>query len=212
MAENEFIQTIGMDDPSAAKIGNRVDRYKARKGYVDRIALLWGAARFKVADTHFHTRGFICKGGVCCERLGPPKKKIGTVIVVYPTDSKGNIDERRINEIQVVPWVTNDITFAQLRDIHNEYSLNDHDIGVKLDGEETYQKVILQNKKECLFRKNPQLVKKLEAEGEKIFANLYLAKDLSEIEIRELLGLDTGAPSAEDTSADYSSIIGDVTE
>ena len=75
-----------------------VDKYRAVKGKVDRIAIL--SRKWKAVKSHFEKGmgSFYCFDGVCCQSdSGRAKRRYLVPVLVYETDIKGEVLTKAIN-------------------------------------------------------------------------------------------------------------------
>jgi len=140
------VSTADLGDDSIAT--GEFSAYKGRKDYTDRLAIL-NAKKLTFARVHYIEGAgyYICNSsfktvaGVetvsqlapCCERLEPPKKRFGLLVLQYPTDQRGNVQGAAFNTPGMVPytlkvWRLGEPLFDQLRTTHRNFSLDDHDV------------------------------------------------------------------------------------
>ena len=194
---------ISFDDESIGS--SRTERYKIRKDVTDRVALPF-PTRLKRAKAHYKDKYFECIGGICCEKLGPPKNRLGTVLVQYRTDARGRVEKPFSYTIKT--WTFSERKFEDLREINSEYPLAKHDVKIK-GGDETYQQMTFYNCADSLWQKNDKLKAQIEKEAEQALSNVYLASKLSAEEIRDLLGveMDLGAGLDDSSDADFGDVL-----
>lgn len=180
---------IGFDNEDIS--GNSVDGYKGRKGVTDRIGFPL-PKRLRVADTHYKEKHILCKKGVCCEKLGPPSKRIGTVIVHYSTDKNGKLDQPL--RWTVKTWVFSGKKYEELRSINEENPLDQKDLKATCV-EEQYQQLKFVSCKEAVWQTNEEVRKQIVAAAEIALSKVYLGKNLEGDELREFLGMDSAAPA-----------------
>ena len=56
-----------------------------------------------------------------------PRQRIATVIIVWPTDKKGELDKSRLSEAEVKVWVISGDKFQTLKGINAEFPFAKHD-------------------------------------------------------------------------------------
>ena len=197
MAQNQqYYEEIGFDNEDIG--GDKTEKYKGVKGRTDRIGFPL-PTRVRVADTHYKDKHILCKKGVCCEKLGPPAKRIGCVVVQYATDRNGKIEQPLRWTIKT--WVFSGKKYEELRSINDENPLAKHDLKVTCV-EEQYQQLKFVSCKEAAWALNPEVQKQILAVAEATVAKIYLGSNLEGDELREFVGLDSVGPAE---SADPSS-------
>jgi hypothetical protein len=198
--------------------GGMFEKYKGKKGQVDRGAIVFTdpKAMFVGAKIHFKERFFYCKKGLCCEKLGAPKYRIGSVLVKYATDKLGNLKQPFSYEL--LPWIFSDGAFIKLKTINAEFPLATHDIKIACDNED-YQhlnitpcsEVIWQTrtKEEVESGRESALKKKILDEAKPIwdYIKKCIASDLSVEEIRDLLSGNTGTGTDPTQKLDLNQIL-----
>tara|TARA_B100000745_G_scaffold273464_1_gene201876 strand:+ start:1978 stop:2610 length:633 start_codon:yes stop_codon:yes gene_type:complete len=189
---------ISFDDETVG--GARLEKYKIRKDVVDRVGVPF-PTRLKRAKVHYHAdKGYFeCLKGLCCEKLGPPKDRLGTVVVQYRTDARGRIQKPFGYTIK--SWVFSGRKFEDLREINSEHPLAKHDVKIK-GGEEKYQQMTFFNCAESLWQKNPQMKEQIAREAEAAMNNIYLASKIDTDQLRDLLGIENALDAGLDTTSD----------
>jgi hypothetical protein len=179
------------------------DKYKGIPGEKHRISIIWPKADggpFVMSKTHFSDKYFHCKGGVCCEKLGPSKNRLACLIIKYKTNKDGTI--KKIEgaavpfDYEVLEWVFTESKYGSLKTLNNEWSLKEHDIMVTLKGTEQFQDLEFTPCKESVWQMKPEFKEMIFAESESLRPNLKkaLGQELSTDEIKELLGLEVAQP------------------
>lgn len=209
---------FGRDD---AGIGDKSKKFKAEQGKSYRISFAWwdqtedGQMNLDAPTPEFvgamrhYKQGvgyFLNKGPEFTALAGnPPKQAIGTIIIVWPTDSKGVLDKARLaadEGIDVLPWIFSADKYKQFGQIHAEFPVGEHD--VKLDCTDTqYQKMTFTPCKDSILRKlrdNPKakaIMDRIQARVQEIAGSLQseIARDLSLDQIRAKLSGDSGSGS-----------------
>lgn len=201
------------------------EKYKGVSGEKHRVALIWpkvkdeakGSGPFVMKKTHFADKYFICKDGFCCEKLGPSKTRFACLIVKYKTRKDGTIVKKEGEalpfDFEVFEWVFTDKKFGQLKTLHNEWDLKNHDIMVSCEGSEQYQDLDFTPCKESLWQLRPEYKEAIYRESELMRTNLVkaLGQDLTVDEIKELLGAGVVQPSeAISNESDLNDILAEV--
>lgn len=179
------------------------DKYKGVAGEKHRISIIWPKADggpFVMSKTHFSDKYFHCKGGVCCEKLGPAKNRLACLVVKYKTNKDGTLKKNDAGgmpfDYEVMEWVFTEAKYTSLKTLHNEWNLKEHDIMVTLKGTEQFQDLEFTPCKESVWQMKPEFKDQIWGDSESIRANLKksLGQDLSTDEIKELLGLEVAQP------------------
>jgi hypothetical protein len=199
---------FGSNDDS---IGRKSKKFKAEQGKTYRISFAWWdivdgtlnvdapTPKFVGAQRHYKegVGYFLNKGPEYTKIAGEaPKQVIGTLIIVWPTDAKGEPDKVRLanGDFEVMPWIFSADKYKQFGQIHTEFPVGHHDL--KLTCTDTqYQKMSFAPCKESILRKlleNP----KAKSRTDEILARISdlsnnlsneIARDLSLDEIQEKL-------------------------
>ena len=205
----ENLQSFGFENEEIK--GGIFEKYKGKKGQVDRCAIVFTdpKAMFVGAKIHFKERFFYCKKGLCCEKLGAPKFRIGSVIIKYGTDKLGN--PKAPFSYEVYPWIFSDTAFIKLKTINNEFPLATHDIKISCDNDE-YQHLNITPCSEILWQAKEELKKKVLDEAKPIWDYIKrgIASDLSVEEIRDLLSGNTGTGSDPTQKLDLNQVLSQI--
>jgi len=182
------IETFGFENEEIK--GGMYERYKGKKGEVHRGAIIYTdpKAMFAGAKVHFNTRFFLCKKGICCEKLGPAKWRVGSVLCKYGTDRNGNI--RQPFSYELFPWLFSEQTYIKLKTTNSEFPLANHDIKISCTNDE-YQHIDINPCNEIIWTAKETIKKQILEEAKPIwdFIKRSIASDLSVEEIKELLGI-----------------------
>lgn len=201
MANNEFLDFGDITVKPKFK-----EKYKGVPGEKHRIAIIWpkdqsaSKGPFVMRNTHFSEKYFVCKDGVCCEKLGPAKTRLACLIVKYKTKKDGTLIKKEGDatpfDFEVMEWVFTDKKFGQLKTLHNEWDLKSHDIMVTCEGSEQFQDLDFTPCKEAVWKLKPEYMETVYKESESIRDHLprSLGQDLPVDEIKALLGV--GTPQA----------------
>ena len=188
---SDDISTFGFENEDIK--GGMYDKYKGKKGEVHRNAIIFTdpKAMFVGAKIHYKDRFFLCKKGVCCDKLGPAKWRVGSVIVKYNTDRQGNV--KTPFSYELYPWIFSEATFIKLKTINNEFPLATHDIKVSCSNED-YQHLDITPCNESIWQAKDELKAKILEEAKPIWDYIKkgIASDLSVEEIKDLLNLNVG--------------------
>jgi hypothetical protein len=202
--QNSAVSDASLDDQSIT--GNDFTLYKGRKGIVDRIFIL-NPKSMKSARSHYqenkgyflcHSRFEIVGGqevctapAICCQKLDESKKRFAALILQYTVGPDGKL----VNPLSFTMklWRISDDRFVMLRDIHNEFPLDKHDLTIRTT-EESFQKMTIQASSSCIVLnpKFPAVYREQIAAWVKAMtpkAAKSLGRQLSEQELRERLGV-----------------------
>lgn len=190
------------------------EKYKGVPGEKHRIAIIWPEKMdttkkgpFVVRHTHFEQKYFVCKEGICCEKLGPAKTRIACLVIKYKTKKDGSLVKKEGEKIpfdfEVLEWILSETKYNKLKDLHKEFPLKDHDLMVTLEGTEQYQDLNFTPCKESVWQARDEFKREVYKESEPLRENLArsLGQDLSIDEIKELLGMGVAQPSEAITNA-----------
>lgn len=133
--------------------GGDLTNYKGEKGRKDVISLCWffvdddgniqigdnATPKMTAAEIHYiKGMGYVLDNDYLRDKLGVPKRKIGTFVVHYRTDRHGNFTKPL--EYDVKPWTFGEDKYRRLAGIHGRFNLTMNDIEVSCD-DDTYQKL-----------------------------------------------------------------------
>lgn len=153
---------------------------------------------FLATKVHYHKRMgyFLCKGKTCCRKLGRPKWRVGVAVVVYPSiinaDNHTPCDDIRC-------WFFNERVFAKLKEINKEFSLGEHDIGIRCINKK-YQHLEIVPLQKSIWQGTPSLYEVLD-EIPRVygFIEKSIARDFPEDQIQEILSEDPELKKKEKT-------------
>jgi len=159
---------FGRDD---SDIGGKNKQFKAEAGRTYRASFAWWKTKedgtpdmdaptpeFNKAPRNFATGlGYVINQGPEYTKIfggEAPRKGIGTVIVVWPTDKHGTLDKARLQsmDFEVLPWVISEDKFEAIKPIHAEFPMGSHDLQCKCT-DTKYQKMTFNPCRESLLRK-----------------------------------------------------------
>lgn len=221
-------------------IGAKSKAWKAEGGNTYRMSFVWwplddegqpnmgapgaGAAPlFSGGPTNFiQGVGYILNQGAEFTKLAgePPRQRIVTVIVIWPTDKRGNLDKTRLanGEFEVKPWAISSEKYKTLDQLHHEFALSEHDITAKCEeGGTQFQKLIFTPCKENLYRqflaspKGATVVQQIKDEVASIVSGIqeFVGRKMTIQQIREKLNPGSGVPVIRDMG-DSASPSGDI--
>jgi hypothetical protein len=176
--------------------GGMWEKYKGKKNEVHRAGIVFTdpKALFAGAKIHYKDRFFLCKHGVCCDKLGSPKYRIGCVLIKYSTDKSGVLNKPL--DYTIYPWLFSEPNFLKLKTLNNEFPLTTHDVTISCSNEE-YQHLDITPCKESVWHMREELTAKVLEDAKPVwdYVKKSLASDLSVEEIKDLLSM--GSPAAD---------------
>lgn len=204
MADN--IETFGFEKEDIR--GGIYDKYKAKKGEIHRLGILYTDPKsmFAGAKVHFNTRFFLCKKGLCCEKCGVAKWRVGSVIIKYATDRQGMVKQPFSYEL--LPWMFSETNFGKLKSLNADFPLATHDIKVSCTNDE-YQHLDITPCTESIWGAKEAVKNQILLEAKPIwdYVKRSIASDLSLEEIKDLLGLATTAGSDPTSKLDLDKVL-----
>jgi hypothetical protein len=208
-------QTFGFGQ-NDKNVGRKTSRLKLDANQHARISFLWWPGldegkpdldaptpMFVGAPRHY-MKGvgyFINNGPAYTDIAGEaPKMRINTICVSWPMKG-ARLDKNGIEngDFEVLYWVMADSRYNELKAIHGEWPLGQHDIKIKCSDAQ-YQKMTFQPTKESILRMlvdskgyDNEIVKEIIREGQRLMPTVRdeIGRDLSIEQIREKL---SGAP------------------
>ncbi len=141
-----------VDNKLAEKLGKKVEELTQ----VDRIDVK--NPRFAFAYTHYkegigtirclskYEGGTLSEPALCCKKIGDADQTVGAVIMVYPSDREGNIDEDIFRSKKMTEFNTYKMASKKFKKVESAYKDGREDkkftidLKVKLDGEVKFQK------------------------------------------------------------------------
>lgn len=230
MANSDYMD-FGFDQGDESLSGGKFERFKAKEGETYRISFVWwemkdgkpvldaaspkfvGAKRFFIPNV-----GYILDRGPEFAKIagGPSKPTIATVVALWPTDRKGNLDKTRFaqGDVDVKPWVFSQDKYDQLKRRHGEFPFGQYDLSVACTDTQ-FQKMDLSPCRENLFRKvleNEKLksiadallakvtaIVGANAQGEPLGLRTIIARDMTIDQVRAKLGGGAGPGAASHT-------------
>jgi len=198
---SEEIKTFGLDNDEIR--GNQFTKYAGKKGEVHRCGIVYTdpKAMFVGTKVHYFQRYFICKKGLCCDKVGLAKYRIGAVLVKYATDNLGN--PKKPFGYEILPWMFGEQTYTKLKTADSEFPLASHDIKISCTNED-YQNLDINSCRESIWQAKAELKESILAEAKHCWewVKKGLASDLSVEEIKDLiLGTQTSSEGAADPVA-----------
>lgn len=206
MASNQPIETFGFENEDIKS--GLYDKYKGKKGEVHRAAIVYTdpKAMFAGAKAHFNQRFFLCKNDICCKRCGPAKWRVGAVLCKYNTDKQGM--PKKPFGYELLPWIFSEQTYTKLKNTNSEFPLASHDIKISCTNDE-YQHLDINPCQESLWQGKEEIKSRILEEAKPVwdFIKKSIAQDMTIEEIKELLGLSSGAGSDPTQKLDLDSVL-----
>jgi hypothetical protein len=135
--------TFGEGD---AGVGGKSKPFKADAGRSYRVSFIWwkgldqgkpdldqAGPVFVGEDANFIPNvGYVINKGPEYTKLAggeAPRKRIGSVIVVWPTDKQGSVDKAALSrgDVEILPWIISGDKFVSLKAINKEFPFGQHD-------------------------------------------------------------------------------------
>ena len=221
MSENTFSFGSGDDH-----IGVKSKAWKAQGGNTYRLSFAWweldeeglpdmgepGSGKpplFSGGPVNFiQGAGYIFNKGPEYTKLAgdePPRQRIATIIVIWPTNKDGAVDQGRFasGDFEVKPWVISSDKYRTLKQIHSEFGFNECDITAKCEeGGTQFQKLTFSPCRESLYRhcltspKGIDMAKRITDEVQALAVNIqtFVGRDMTIAAIREKLASGGGSP------------------
>jgi len=201
-------QQVGFGDPRVEL--STLDRFKGRKGFKDRIALV-GRALMR-GNSHFaQQKKFRCltekpeSPAICCERLGGPTQYFAIPVFHYVTDQDGQILNEQKCQGQLKVWLISETKYKELSALHKQWPLLDsgwntpqHDIIVNTT-EESFQRMTFVPTQSAHWKSKDTWYKTIvqRALNAKERIALALGRKMTPAEVGELLGITPAMPAAQ---------------
>jgi hypothetical protein len=230
-------------------VGIKSKRYKGKEGETTRVSFVywkgleegkpeigpdaksdgpWPSPKF-IGCKRLYVPGvgyFMDKGPEWVKLAGgaPSKMYCATILCVWPTDSRGTLDQNRFaaGQFEVMPWIMSTDKYRAVEARHKEFPLGCHDMTLACTDSQ-YQKIDISPCKEGLFRKllekSPARAKQIIEAAAAVAATLSrdIAQDLSLDQIREKLGkgggpspVGGGGGAVASNSADFDGMLDDM--
>lgn len=141
---NGSYQDFGFDSGDETVSSGKFERFKAKEGETYRVSFVWwpmvngrpdfsnGTPRFTGAKRFFiQNVGYILDSGPEIARYAtqPSKMTVGTVLVIWPTNRKGEPDKSRLaSDYDVKPWLFSGTIYDTLKTIHKEFNFGEKDL------------------------------------------------------------------------------------
>jgi len=225
--------TFGKNDEHVGKKG---DRWKGETGNTYRFTfIMWPGLEdgkpdldaegpdFRGAMTHYIEKvGYIVNQGPEYTKLAgsPPRSRIGTAIIVWPTDKDGNIIPEKVSagECDVKAWLFSDDKYKSLKMNHKEFHFGSHDVTV-VCSDTQYQKLTFSPCKENLFRKffdsdtpkGKEISAKILKDAQEVAANINneIGREMTLDQVRQKISGGGGSGPATTGSPDMA-VTGDI--
>jgi len=150
--------TFGASFEDTTLQGSKLEFYKGQQGKTDRLAIL--LTQPIGVRIHYINGNFVCltKGNgpqqFCCEKLGMPGLRFGTIVAQYLTDNSGKVLDP--NKYVLKAWMLSESKFFDLRLINSEYPLSELDLKVTCE-EAGFQKLKFIPCRDSLIRMQPNI-------------------------------------------------------
>jgi hypothetical protein len=212
----------GNDEGKAPIGGDRFPRFKGKKGETYRISFAWWPLdandnfdlsakkpRF-IGGKRVYIQGagyVLYKPEMASMTAEQPKVNVSTIIVVWPCDPAGNVDQDRLikGDYKVSSWTFGEARYKVLENNFLRWPAGDHDVSALCEDEQ-YQKMTFSPERSSLLKqilssdkdKMKALAADLTAKIKEMEANIAteFARDLSLDEIRLKMGKATAGGAA----------------
>lgn len=198
--------------------GGDLTNYRGEKNRIDVISFCWffedpETGEFMIGESSDFTpkmiaaeihyikgMGYILDNDYLRDKLGPPKRKIGTFVVHYSTDRRGNFNKPL--DYQIKPWTFGEDKYRRLADLHSSFNLTCHDFKVRCE-DDTFQKLQFTPMPEgALWQKRDSLKQQILEEVKDLQDRLSIGREVPLDDLKDHFG------DAVSAAPDYSS--GDV--
>jgi hypothetical protein len=204
---------FGKNDRSVMS-GGDLEFYKGERNRTDLISLCWffedektgeyqmgreDTPKFLSGEIHYvKGLGYILDNPYLRDKLGPPKRKIGTFVVHYRTDKQGNL--MKPFEYEVKPWTFGEDKFRQLAEINKDFPLTSHDIKVVCTDDQFQKMTFYPSPKESVWRMKDSLRDEVLSTVKSLSARLSIGREVPLDDLKEHFG-DSRSP-VPDVSSD----------
>jgi hypothetical protein len=220
-------------------IGKKSKAWKAEGGRQYRVSFAWWnvvdgkfdlsakSPKFAGAQINYIPgAGYIVNKGPEYTKIAgePPKQRILTLLVLWPTDKKGQVDKARLStDFEVVPWLFSGDKYNTLKQIHSEFSFGEHDLTITCT-DTGFQKMTFAPCKESLLKsiqasdKGKAVLDRIIGEVELLAAgaNDQIGREMSVQALREKLagggggGAGNSSPADAATTSNIDSVVDDL--
>lgn len=205
---------IGFDEGDEGVLSGDIESYRGEDGVTDVLSLCWfyedddgnyrmgddDTPKFKVSECHFiEGKGYVETNDYLEEKKGSPKTRLGTFVVHYDTNKKGEFKDEF--DYEVKPWEFGADKFRDLKDIHKDFPLTKHDFKARCEGQKFQKLTFLPSPKDAIWQQKEEVKKDVLETVENIEDSLSLARSLPETELKEHFG-DMPDPDISDDSSD----------
>lgn len=226
-----------------AGIGDRAKRFKGEAGRTYRAGFIWlpslatgkldfGSNEAPVTPVfagaqvnYIEGVGYIINKGAEYTQLAggeAPRARIGTVIVLWPTDKAGKLDKAALarGEAEVIRWIFSKDKYQGLQQVDSQFPLARHDL-LMVCTDSQYQKMTFTPCRESLLMTLSEnkdaaaqaLVEKLITEATSVVADIQsdIGREMTPAQIREkMAGVEVSANpgAAAATTNDIDSMVG----
>jgi hypothetical protein len=215
----------------------KFERFKAKENETYRVSFVWwpedasGKPNLDAATPNFTAAkrfyipnvGYVLDKGPEFARLAGTASKltVATVIAIWPTTRKGELDKDRFirGDVEVKPWVFSVQLYEQLSRRHQEFPFGQYDLSIACTDTQ-FQKMDLTPCRENLYRKALEnaklasLVDSIKSSTSGILEGIQglIARDMTIDQIREKRGdaAPAGLAASSATTAEVDSLIDDI--
>ena len=213
---SDLVKEAGFGDDNVGNV--RVDKFKATKDKVERIAFAWQGKNKdgEVKPKFLHTQTYFIPGhGYIIDKPGfseiigsRPKTRYGTIIVVYNTDKKGEFykdeNDKPVLSYEIKPWFFSVKKYQDLQSLDKKFPLVDHDLELVCNDEKYQNMTITPHHKSVLksLLKNEKHKEKIMDEVARLKDTIAndIGRDINKEKLLEILG--KGSSQSEPTEND----------
>lgn len=201
--------------------GGDVDRYKGKKNRTDLISFCWfyrdeqtGELRMGEQDTpkmiaqeihYINGKGYVLDNDYLRDKLGPPKRKIGTWVVHYKTDKSGNPETPF--EYEIKPWTFGEDKYRQLAKMHEDFPLTKYDLKVDCKEEQFQQLSFRISPNEAIWQQREGLKQEIIETVEANADRLSIGREVPLDELKDHFGEEVSPAPDSSSDVDYDDLM-----
>ena len=141
---------------------------------------------FDGAEVHYWKKYFLCKKGLCCEKLGHSKHRTACVLLIYCYDPERLYG---LKTYQILPWMFPLRIYKNLKSFHKLYPLDSCDLVIERTGHSMFNDFKIRALEKSLWKESEK-ADEIHQASFPIIKNLKkrIARDLSLHKIAQLFG------------------------
>lgn len=201
--------------------GGDVEYYRGERNRTDLISFCWfykdeATGEYQMGEDHtpkmvaeeihyIKGKGYILDNDYLRDKLGPPKRKIGTFIVQYRTDRKGN--PLKPFEYDVKPWTFGEDKYRKMANLHGDFPLTKYDLKVDCE-DDTFQKLTFRiSPKEAIWQQRDSLKQEILETVEAMEDRLSIGREVPLDELKDHFGDDVSPAPDASSDVDYDDLM-----